>query len=81
MDTMFKDHFRNGVFDLMIEMSSESSVSNQEQWEADSVRQIVDKTPRKGKQSPDLLSDGENVGYSGRVPDYQTLSFPGKMAQ
>lgn len=66
---------------LMIESSSESSVPYQEQWEADSVRQTVDKTPGKGKQSPYLLSDGEDVGYSGRVPDYQTLPFPGKMAQ
>lgn len=66
---------------LIIEMSSESSVPYQEQWEADSVRQTIDKTPGKGKQSPYLLSDGEDVGYSGRVPDYQTLPFPGKMTQ
>lgn len=50
---------------MMIRMSFQSLVLDQEQWEADSIRQTVDKTSRKGEQSPYLLSDGENVGYPG----------------
>jgi hypothetical protein len=49
----------------MIRVFFKPSVPGEEQREADSLRQTVDKTSRKGEQSPYLLSNGENVGYPG----------------
>lgn len=54
------------------------SVSDQEQWKANSLGQAADQAAGQRQQSPDLLPDGEDAGHLGRVPDYQTLSFPGE---
>lgn len=62
-------------------MSCPFPVPDQEQREADPVRQTVDQTARKGQPRPHLLPDGADAGHPGRVPDDQALSFPGMDAQ
>lgn len=58
-----------------------SSVSDQEQWKANSLGQAADQAAGERQQSADLLPDGEDAGHLGRVPDYQTLPFSGEKHQ
>lgn len=58
-----------------------SSVSDQEQWKANSLGQAADQAAGQRQQSADLLPDGEDAGHLGRVPDYQTLPFSGEKHQ
>lgn len=62
-------------------MTVTSSVSDQEQWKTNSLGQAADQAAGERQQSADLLSDGEDAGHPGRVPDYQTLPFSGEKHQ
>lgn len=62
-------------------MTVTSSVSDQEQWKANSLGQAADQAAGQRQQSADLLPDGEDAGHLGRVPDYQTLPFSGEKHQ
>lgn len=62
-------------------MTVTSSVSDQEQWKANSLGQAADEAAGERQQSADLLPDGEDAGHLGRVPDYQTLPFSGEKYQ
>ena len=62
-------------------MTVTSSVSDQEQWKANSLGQAADQAARQRQPSADLLPDGEDAGHLGGVPDYQTLPFSGEKHQ
>lgn len=49
------------------------------QREAGAAGQAADQAQRKRQQSPDLLSNGPDVGHSGWVPYQETLPIPGNI--